>query len=135
MSTEDGPQQIGHAAGTQTPVVLFDRSDGVWVFPDYMTTADWVEAIDVDDGEYDAYDADGFVLALSVVDGRVHLCRTSGRYYEQAVARLKFVLSKSPATVVSTSLPGMIQELLQRERKGVFARLAKGVRTRFGRGS
>ncbi|WP_411574592.1 hypothetical protein [Streptomyces fradiae] len=61
-------------------VLLFDRDADLLVFESFARATGWVEAIDVDEGEYTAaYSADGAVLALTAPegpDGPVALVRT-----------------------------------------------------------
>ncbi|MGX9885569.1 hypothetical protein [Streptomyces sp. NPDC002276] len=51
-------------------VLVFDRDEGLLVFETLTRAADWIEAIDVDEGEYTAaYSPDGGVLTLTAPEG------------------------------------------------------------------
>jgi hypothetical protein len=93
------------------PVLVFDTSGGPWAFRNYGAAANWMEAIDVAAGEYEAYDSEGYVLSLSVVDDRVLIRRTSTRAYDQAVQRLRHAMLSSPLRLTTDTLEGMIREL------------------------
>lgn len=82
-----------------------------------------MEAVDVSDGEYEAYDAEGFVLSLSVRDDRVVVGRTADQYPERAADRLRAVLVASPVVVEGRTLSEMIRSLLDQERGGGATRL------------
>jgi len=118
----------GTQDGSPVPVVVFDRSGGAWAFSDIAAAGEWMEAIDVDDGEYDAYDANGCVLSISVVDGRVVVDRTAGLFPAQALERLRTVLSASPVAVGGRTLPEMIGALLDQERTSRIARVVRRIR-------
>lgn len=52
------------------PVLIFDRNEDLLVFESFVHATDWIEAIDVDEGEYTAaYSPDGGVLALTASEG------------------------------------------------------------------
>ena len=87
-----------------------------------------MEPTDVSDGEYDAYDSDGYVLSLSVADGRVHVSTTGGRHYDQALERLRAVMVHSPVTIESSTLSEMIRQLLNLERKASKSRFKGSAR-------
>src|SRR5262245_6870417 len=121
----------------QVPVAIFDRSGGVWVFHSDRDAARWMEAVDVADGEYHGYDADGYVLSLSTDGDDVLVRRTSEQAYEEAAHQLRDALSRSPVTVAEGPLREMIHRLLQLEdSSGMRPRVAailKGLRDRLGR--
>lgn len=49
-----------------TTVLVFDRDEDLLVFASFVQATDWIEAIDVDEGEYPAlYSPDGGVWELS----------------------------------------------------------------------
>ncbi|MFE5038942.1 hypothetical protein [Streptomyces sp. NPDC056683] len=51
-------------------VLLFDRDEDLLVFESFVHATNWIEAIDVDEGEYTAaYSPDGGVLTLSAPEG------------------------------------------------------------------
>jgi hypothetical protein len=51
-------------------VLTFDRDEGLLVFESFVHATNWIEAIDVDEGEYTAaYTPDGGVLALTAPEG------------------------------------------------------------------
>lgn len=51
-------------------VLIFDRDEDLLLFTSFINATDWVEAIDVDEGEYTAaYSPDGGVLSLTVPEG------------------------------------------------------------------
>ncbi|MEU3630337.1 hypothetical protein [Streptomyces fradiae] len=51
-------------------VLLFERDADLLVFEPFARATGWVEAIDVDEGEYTAaYSADGAVSALTAPEG------------------------------------------------------------------
>ena len=51
-------------------VLVFDRDEGLLIFESRTHTAHWIEAIDVDEGEYTAaYSPDGGVLTLTAPEG------------------------------------------------------------------
>jgi hypothetical protein len=53
-----------------TTVLIFDRDEDLLVLASFVQATDWIEAIDVDEGEYPAvYSPDGGVLALSAPEG------------------------------------------------------------------
>jgi hypothetical protein len=75
-------------------VLVFDRDEDLVVFESFAHAANWIEAIDVDEGEYTAaYSPDGGVLALTAPEGPkgpVVLARTGSvdlGDLEQRVAR------------------------------------------------
>jgi hypothetical protein len=63
-------------------VLIFDRDEDLLVFASFVQATNWIEAIDVDEGEYTAaYSPDGGVLALSAPEGpegSVVLAETGG---------------------------------------------------------
>lgn len=51
-------------------VLVFDRDEDLLVFDSFAHATNWIEAIDVDEGEYTAaYSPDGGVLALTAPEG------------------------------------------------------------------
>ncbi|MCX4453361.1 hypothetical protein OG585_11700 [Streptomyces sp. NBC_01340] len=51
-------------------VLIFDRDEDLLVFESYIHATNWIEAIDVDEGEYTAaYSPDGGVLTLTAPEG------------------------------------------------------------------
>lgn len=51
-------------------VLIFDRDEALLVFESSVHATNWIEAIDVDEGEYTAaYSADGAVLTLTAPEG------------------------------------------------------------------
>ncbi|WRZ87675.1 hypothetical protein OHB54_45885 [Streptomyces sp. NBC_01007] len=51
-------------------VLIFDRDEDLFVFESSVHAVDWIEAIDVDEGEYPAaYSPDGGVLTLTAPEG------------------------------------------------------------------
>ncbi|WP_158711545.1 hypothetical protein [Streptomyces xylophagus] len=51
-------------------VLVFDRDEDLFVFESHVHVTNWIEAMDVDDGEYPAvYSPDGGVLALTAPEG------------------------------------------------------------------
>lgn len=51
-------------------VLIFDRDGDLFVFESYIHAVNWIEAIDVDEGEYTAaYSPDGGVLTLTAPEG------------------------------------------------------------------
>ncbi|MFJ7152374.1 hypothetical protein ACIQVT_29980 [Streptomyces sp. NPDC100445] len=51
-------------------VLVFDRDEDLFVFASFIDATNWIEAIDVDAGEYTAaYSPDGGVWALTVSQG------------------------------------------------------------------
>ncbi|MFF5468044.1 hypothetical protein [Streptomyces achromogenes] len=51
-------------------VLIFDRDEDLLVFRTFVQATDWIEAMDVDEGEYTAaYSPDGAVLALTAPEG------------------------------------------------------------------
>jgi hypothetical protein len=51
-------------------VLIFDRDEDLFVFESFVDATNWIEAIDVDEGEYTAtYSPDGGVLALTAPEG------------------------------------------------------------------
>jgi hypothetical protein len=51
-------------------VLLFDRDEELFVFTSFVHATNWIEAIDIDEGEYTAvYSPDGGVLALTAPEG------------------------------------------------------------------
>jgi hypothetical protein len=51
-------------------VLIFDRDEDLLVFDSFVHATNWIEAIDVDEGEYTgAFSADGGVLALTAPEG------------------------------------------------------------------
>ncbi|MEU1622857.1 hypothetical protein ABZ479_36885 [Streptomyces sp. NPDC005722] len=51
-------------------VFIFDRDGNLLVFESYIHATNWIEAIDVDEGEYTAaYSPDGGVLTLAAPEG------------------------------------------------------------------
>ncbi|WP_234533295.1 hypothetical protein [Streptomyces shenzhenensis] len=51
-------------------VLIFDRDEDLLVFESFVHATNWIEAIDVDEGEYTAaYSPDGGVLALTAPEG------------------------------------------------------------------
>ncbi|MFI0898353.1 hypothetical protein [Streptomyces sp. NPDC020983] len=63
-------------------VLVFDRGEDLFVFESCVQAVNWIEAIDVDEGEYTAvYSPDGGLWALTAPDGPdgpVALARTGG---------------------------------------------------------
>ncbi|MEV4433853.1 hypothetical protein [Streptomyces sp. NPDC049585] len=63
-------------------VLIFDRDEDLFIFESFVHATNWIEAIDVDEGEYTAaYSPDGGVLALIAPEGpegSVVLVRTGG---------------------------------------------------------
>ena len=61
-------------------VLIFDRDEDLLVFESFVHATNWIEAMDVDEGEYTAaYSPDGGVLALTAPEGpegTVALART-----------------------------------------------------------
>ncbi|MFJ9201107.1 hypothetical protein [Streptomyces flaveolus] len=61
---------------------IFDRDEDLFVFESFVHATNWIEVIDVDEGEYTAvYSPDGGVLALTAPEGpeaSVVLARTGG---------------------------------------------------------
>ena len=51
-------------------VLIFDRDEDLLVFESFVHATNWIEAIDVDEGEYTAgYTPDGGVLTLAAPEG------------------------------------------------------------------
>ncbi|MFE0351207.1 hypothetical protein [Streptomyces griseoluteus] len=51
-------------------VLIFDRDEDLLVFASFVHATNWIEAIDVDEGEYTAvYSPDGGVWALTAPEG------------------------------------------------------------------
>ncbi|MFF3988942.1 hypothetical protein ACFY0B_30685 [Streptomyces sp. NPDC001797] len=51
-------------------VLIFDRDEDLLVFESHIHATNWIEAIDVDEGEYTAaYSPDGDVLTLTAPEG------------------------------------------------------------------
>ncbi|MEV0909939.1 hypothetical protein [Streptomyces hokutonensis] len=51
-------------------VLVFDRDEGLFIFESRTRAANWIEAIDIDEGEYTAaYSPDGGVLTLAAPEG------------------------------------------------------------------
>ncbi len=51
-------------------VLIFDRGEDLLVFESFVHATNWIEAMDVDEGEYTAaYSPDGGVLALTAPEG------------------------------------------------------------------
>jgi hypothetical protein len=51
-------------------VLVFDRDEELFVFASFVHATNWIEAIDVDEGEYAAvYSPDGGVWALTAPEG------------------------------------------------------------------
>ncbi|MGK5629005.1 hypothetical protein [Streptomyces sp. URMC 123] len=51
-------------------MLIFDQDEDLLVFESFVDATDWLEAIDVDQGEYTAaYTPDGGVLALTAPEG------------------------------------------------------------------
>ncbi len=71
-------------------VFIFDTSGAMSVFASESQAAGWLEAIDVDHGEYvAAYLDDGTVVELAAADERVVLRRTNSRDMPGLMARLR----------------------------------------------
>lgn len=95
------------------PVVIFDRDGNVTVARDFDSAAAEIEAVDVSDGEYHGYDADGVILKFKIVDDRVCIERSSEITYDDAVAQLqRSVGSRNPP---EGTLAEMIQWTIQQE--------------------
>jgi hypothetical protein len=87
----------------------------VRAFHTYQDAADWMEAVDVVDGEYHGYDADGYVLSFATNRDDVLICRTSERAYEEAIDQFRSALSTSPIALDNSTLQGMICQMLDLE--------------------
>ncbi|MEU6547710.1 hypothetical protein [Streptomyces sp. NPDC046859] len=102
-------------------VLVFDRDDDLLVFESFVHATNWIEAIDVDEGEYTAaYSPDGGVLALTAPEGpegSVVLARTNivdlGDL-EQRVARywLRHQAGQAPRDPLQTA-----RSLIERDNK------------------
>ncbi|CAM5510938.1 hypothetical protein [Streptomyces aurantiogriseus] len=73
-------------------VLVFDRTDDLLVFESFVHAANWLEAIDIDEGEYPAaYTPDGGVVALTTPEawrGPVVLTRTDRADREDLARRV-----------------------------------------------
>lgn len=95
------------------PLVIFDRDGNATVARDFSSAATEIEAVDVSDGEYHGYDADGAVLKFKSVNDRVYIERSSEIAYDDAVAQLqRSVGSHNPP---EGTLAEMIQWTIQQE--------------------
>ncbi len=128
MPSERSVTRRGPSEG-EIPIVVFDRSDGAWVFPNHVDASEWMEAADVVDGEYHAYDVDGYVLSLSTRGDRVVIRRTSERAYEEALDQLRRVMSDGSVSVSGRTLEEILQDMLDQEsRLGLRRRLSLALR-------
>jgi hypothetical protein len=113
------------------PLVVFDRNGDAWAFRNYHDAAGWIEAVDVIDGEYHAYDADGYVLSLTVAEGDVQIRRTAERAYEETIDQLRTTMRDSRDSqdvLAAETLKDMIERMLR-------PRKAWGLRSRLRRHS
>jgi hypothetical protein len=100
-----------HESGDDVPVVIFDRNDTAWAFRRSSEAADWMEPVDVSDGEYHGYDADGYILDLSVTNGRTTISKTARKASREAVEELR--RSEGPLGITAAgTLADMIQQAL-----------------------
>ena len=73
-----------------TAVFVFGVGDDLYVFPSENYAAGWMEAVDVDEGEYAAaYLLDGTVLEVSAAEEQVLLRRTDSTDMPGLMARLR----------------------------------------------
>ena len=79
-STTNGTATVIRMEPFPDTVLIFDRDEDLLVFESFVHATNWIEAIDVEEGEYTAaYSPDGGVLALTAPEGpegSVALART-----------------------------------------------------------
>ncbi|MFI6436476.1 hypothetical protein [Streptomyces sp. NPDC050759] len=80
-SAANGPDTVIRMEVPPDTVLVFDRDEELLVFASFVHATNWIEAMDIDEGEYAAvYSPDGGVLALTAPEGPegpVVLVRTS----------------------------------------------------------
>lgn len=76
------------------------------VFRSVEEATGYLEAIDVENGEYEAFDAEGFPLTLSVAGSRVRIERTSGvpPKKEEVEAKLRSFVGDAGASMTFDEL-------------------------------
>lgn len=106
-------------------IMVFDRDEELSAFPSLRAVQTWLEAIDVEDGEYVAYTADGHVvdlLAPTGADGPVVAVRTDDEDradLERRVARYWYRYANQAALGPEETARLLLQPGLQPVRRGL----------------
>lgn len=106
-----------------TAVFVFGVEDELYVFPFEDYAAGWMEAVDVDDGEYAAaYLLDGTVLEVRAAEEQVFLGRTDGRDIPALLARLQASQRAAGRPEETGDLVAFANEVMREEWAGLWPR-------------